>query len=150
MPPDRETALRNIAVGDLFHASASNGASLLCLTMAVTAPVIQARNVATQIIYDFDRRTGRATWYVFGTPYGCLIDSVAPLPPDIQEIMPSLDRKGREAEYRNAEDPNRAWKPGDNPLTAEQRRGLLFVGDFYRAHPLQPPGEAGATANQSG
>lgn len=150
MVTDREAALRKIAVGDIFHASASNGASLLCLTMAVTDQVIRARNVATQIIYDFDRRTGRATWYVFGTPYGCLIDSVVPLPPDIHEIMLSLDRRGREAEYRNAEDPNRPWKPGDNPLTADQRRGLLFVADFYRAHPLQPPEEAGARANQSG
>jgi hypothetical protein len=99
MPSGRERALRDIAAGNMFHASAANGASLLCLTMAVTEHVIQARNVATQIIYDFDRCTGRATWYVFGTPYECMIDSVAPLPPDIHEIMLSLDRKGREAEY---------------------------------------------------
>jgi hypothetical protein len=79
---------------------------------------------------------GRATWNVFGTPYECIIDSVAPLPPDIHEIMLSLDRKGRDAEHRDAENPDREWKPGDNPLTEEQKRGLLFVYDFYRTHPL--------------
>ncbi len=136
MSGDRETALEKIAFGDMFHASASNGASLLCLTMAVTKDTIQARNVATQIVYEFGRRTGLATWLVEGASCECVIDSVAPLPPDIYEIMLSLDRKGREAEYLDAENPDRDWKPGANPLTAEQRRGLLFVADFYRDHPL--------------
>jgi len=134
--PDRATALKNIAVGDIFHASAANGASLLCLTMSVTRSIIQARNVTTQIIYDFDRRTGIADWYVFSSHYLCAVDSVAPLPADIREIMLQLDRKGRESEYSQAEDPERPWISGEGSLTAEEKRGLLFVSYFYPAFPV--------------
>jgi hypothetical protein len=133
---DRTALLSKIAVGDMFHANASNGASLLCLTMAVTATAVQARNVATQIIYDFDRRTGLAEWFVFGKRYICTIDSVAALPQDIHEIMLSLDQAGREGEYRDAENPERKLQPGEAALTKEQIRGLLFVSEFYPANPL--------------
>jgi len=133
---DRATILAKIAVGDIFHAKAGNGASLLCLTMAVTATTVQARNVATQIIYDFDRRTGLADWFVFGKRYICTIDSVATLPQDIHEIMLSLDQHGREGEYRDAEDPERELQPGEAALTKEQIRGLLFMSEFYPANPL--------------
>lgn len=136
MRSPREAALQKIAIGDIFHASATNGASLLCLTMNVTATRIQARNVATQIVYDFDRRTGLAEWRVYGTPFICTIDSTAPLPPDIREIMSSLDRKYREGEYRSAEDPDWQSPPEDSRLTKEQIRGLLFVDDFYRDNPV--------------
>jgi hypothetical protein len=133
---DRETALKNIAVGDIFHASATNGASLLCLTISVTESTVQARNVATQIIYDFDRQTGIADWYVFSRHYLCIVDSVAPLPADIHEIMLQLDRKGRESEYCHAEDPDRPWTVGEGSLTAEEKRGLLFLSYFYPAFPV--------------
>ena len=136
MRTDREMALNAIKVGDIFHAEASSGASLLCLTMAVTDTQIQARNVATQIIYDFDRRTGFADWFVYGTHYTCSIDSIAPLPPDIHEILLSLDQKYRECEYRLAEDPDWESAPGESHLTKEQIRGLLFVADFYPANQL--------------
>jgi hypothetical protein len=132
----RETALRNIAVGDIFHAGATNGASLLCLAMAVTETTIQARNVATQIVYVFDRRSGIADWLVGGKSYECAIDSVAPLPSDIREILLGLDRKGREAEYRAIEDPDRPWPSEETRLTKDQLRALLFVADFYPANPL--------------
>jgi hypothetical protein len=130
---DRYRALKKIVVGDIFHAGAANGASLICLAMSVTETVIQARNVATQIIYDFNRQTGVADWYIFSEHYICTIDSVAPLPADIHEIMLSIDRKGRESEYREAEDPD---GPGQYALTDEERRGLLFVGYFYPAFPV--------------
>jgi len=130
---DRQRALKRISVGDIFHAHAPGGPSLICLTMSVTETMIQARNVATQIIYDFDRQTGVADWYVFSEHTTCTIDSVAPLPADIHEIMLSIDRKGRESEYREAEDPDR---PGEYALTDEERRGLLFVSYFYPAFPV--------------
>jgi hypothetical protein len=136
MSIDRENALKAINVGDIFHAEASNGASLLCLTMTVTPATIQARNVATQIIYDFDRCTGIADWFVYGTHYICSIDSVAPLPADIHEIMLSLDRKYRACEYKLAEDPDWQSAPGESHLTTEQIRGLLFVAKFYPENPI--------------
>jgi hypothetical protein len=101
--------------------------------MSVMEMVIQARNVATQIIYDFDRQAGVADWYVFSERYTCTIDSVAPLPADIHAIMLSIDRKGREAEYHEAEDSDGPW---DYALTNEERRGLLFISYFYPAFPL--------------
>ena len=101
--------------------------------MSVTKTMIQARNVATQIIYDFDRQTGVTDWYVFSEHTICTIDSVAPLPVDIHEIMLSIDRKGRESEYREAEDPD---GPEQYALTDEERRGLLFVSYFYPAFPI--------------
>jgi hypothetical protein len=129
--PDRVAALRNIAVGDIFHAEASNGASLICLTMSVSEKTIQARNVATQIIYDFDRTTGHADWYVYGTRYDCTVDSVAPLPSDIHRIMLDLDRKHRENEYRLAENPDWTPSPEQSHFTKDEIRGLLFVDKFY-------------------
>ena len=104
--------------------------------MNVTATRIQARNVATQIVYEFDRRTGLAEWRVYGTPFICTIDSTAPLPPDIRKIMLSLDRKYREGEYGLAENPGWQSSPEDSRLTKEQIRGLLFVDYFYRDNPV--------------
>jgi len=132
----RELALAKISAGDFFHASATNGASLLCLTMSVTGTTILARNVATQIVYHFDRSTGHAQWNVYGTTYDCAIDSVAPLPPDIREILLGLDRKGRGFEYCRAEDPDWEMPPGQARLTEEEKRGLLFVSHFYPENPI--------------
>jgi hypothetical protein len=132
----RELALTKISAGDLFHASATNGASLLCLTISVTATTILARNVATQIIYHFDRHTGHARWNVHGTIYDCKIDSVAPLPPDIHAILLDLDRKGRDVEYQRAADPGWEMPPGQARLTEEEKRGLLFVSHFYPENPI--------------
>jgi len=134
--PDRADALKNIAVGDIFHAEASNGASLLCLTMSVTEKTIQARNVTTQIIYDFDRATGHADWYVYGTRYDCLIDSIAPLPSNIHQIMLGLDRKHREVEYRQAENTDLTPLPEQLHFTKDEIRGLFFVDKFYETNPI--------------
>jgi hypothetical protein len=130
--PNRAVALKNIAVGDIFHASATNGASLICLTMSVTATTIQARNVATQIVYHFDRQKGVADWTVFSKLYVCTIDSVAPLPADIHAIMLDIDR--REIESRKL--PLDARDPG---LNEEEKRALLFVSYFYPAFSLPAP-----------
>jgi hypothetical protein len=124
---NRSRALLTIAVGDIFHAEAANGASLICLAFSVTERVIHARNVATQITYDFDRLTGTAQWNIFSKTYLCTIDSVAPLPPDIHSIMLDIDRKEME----------RLKKPEmDGAFTAEEKRGLLYVSYYYPAFPI--------------
>jgi len=89
----RENALRQIAVGDIFHASAPNGASLICLTWKIAASVIYAKTVTTQIEFEFDRKTGIANWEGRNGSVNCVVDSVAPLPTDIHEIMPQLNRR---------------------------------------------------------
>ncbi len=42
---DRRALLRNLLVGDLFHVSGPGGASLVCLTTAVTGTTIEVRTV---------------------------------------------------------------------------------------------------------
>src|SRR4029078_8104051 len=102
---DRETALRTIAVGDLFHAAVGrSGASYPCLALQVSEKAIFARRMTTQSVHWFDRTTG-----VESGEHAILIDSVTPLPDDIREIMLGLDRKYREDEYRWAEEPD--WEP---------------------------------------
>jgi len=110
---DRETALRTIAVGDLFHAAVGrSGASYPCLTLQVRENAIFARRMTTQSVHWFDRATG-----VEIGQNAVVIDSVAPLPDDIREIMLGLDRIYREAEYRRAEEPD--WEPPRRVLPAD-------------------------------
>jgi hypothetical protein len=131
----REAALRKITVGDIFHASVrpEGGPSYICLTLQVQEHAIFARRMTTQSVHWFDRTTG-----VEVDDPEVVIDSVAPLPDGIREIMLDLDRKYREIEFRQAEDPD--WEPpeGSSRLTLEQRRAFSFIHDFYPAHPLPP------------
>jgi len=132
MLTNREEALRKIAVGDIFHASAPNGASFICLALQVRENMVFARRITSQSVHEFDRSTGVED--PDGVPL--TIDSIAPLPTDIHEIMLGLDRKYREDEYRYAEDPNWKMPEDDARLTKDEIRGLLFVGDFYCDNPI--------------
>ena len=133
MPTDREAALHKIAVGDIFHASGTNGASFPCLALQVRENAVFARRVTTQSVHWFDRTTG-----VDQDNPKIAIDSVAPLPDEIHAIMLSIDRLFREAEHRRAEEPD--WVPAENHFhqSKDQIRALLFIADFYPAHPLPP------------
>jgi hypothetical protein len=133
---NREEALRRIAVGDIFSAEGSSGSTRICLTMSVTETIILARNIPTQAIYEFDRRTGVAVRYFSSTPYYYTIDSVAALPANIHEILLGLDRKYREGEYKRAEDPEWQRPPSEVALTEDQSRALLFVSHFYPENPI--------------
>lgn len=129
---DRETALRQVAVGDIFHASARNdGPSYPCLALQIREDRIFARRMTTQSVHWFDRATG-----VEVDDDRIVIDSVTPLPADIHKIMLGIDRKFREAEYRRAEEPD--WRPPEDyfHLSDDQHRAFSFIDDFYPAHPL--------------
>ncbi len=122
---DRQTALRNIAVGDIFHGQAPNGASLICLALKVTETTIYARAVTTQFSYEFDRSTGVAEWEFNGHKVPCTIDSVVSLPAEIHETMLGLDRiyadKSRDEAHK---------------LTEDERRALVFAAKYYSANTL--------------
>ena len=131
---DREAALKRITVGDIFHASIhgrTDGPSYPCLALQVRDDAIFARRMSTQSVHWFDRATG-----VEIDDDRIVIDSVAPLPDDIREIMLSIDRLFREAEYRHAEEPG--WEPPENYFhhSKDQIRALLFIADFYPKNPL--------------
>jgi hypothetical protein len=118
---DRRTALENIVAGDIFHAEHPNGASLICLAVSVTDSMIVAKTVTTQQYYEFDRRTGIAR----AGAVECVIDSVAPLPREIHDVMLGIDRKfGVEAELEHYK------------LTEDEKRALVFVASFYPSHPI--------------
>jgi hypothetical protein len=89
--------------------------------------------MTTQSVDWFDRTTG-----LDQDNRKIVIDSVAPLPDDIQEIMLSIDRLFREAEQRRAEEPD--WKPPEDCFHQgkDQIRALLFIADFYPANQLPP------------
>ncbi len=133
---NRMAILAKIAVSDIFRAKDAAGPVRICLTIRVTETTILARAVTTQDLIEFDRRTGTSEHKAWGEIYNYVIDSVARLPEDIHEIMLSLDRKYRDSEYKFAENPDWEPTPEESRLTKEQIRGLLFVADFYPAHPL--------------
>jgi hypothetical protein len=133
---DRDAALKKIAIGDIFHASIrgrTDGPSYICLTLQVRPDAIFARRMTTQSVHWFDRATGAEI-----DDGRVVIDSVAPLPPDIREVILGLDQKYRESEYREAEDPD--WEPpeGSSRLTDDQKRAFSFIAKFYPANQLPP------------
>ena len=116
----REKALRDIKMGDIFHAEGDQGQSLLCLATSIAETTINARTVTHQLEFNFDRRTGRGQepkYSIKGT-----IDSVEPLPAEMYEALIGLDRR---------------YRAGDGPkLSAAEKKALIFVYDFYDAHPI--------------
>lgn len=123
---DRELSLSNLAEGDIFHGECPNGASLICLVTSVSENIIEARTVTTQLHFQFDRKTGIAKWG--DEPVICTIDSVAPLPMEIYNVMLGLDRK-----FRQEDDPD---DPDQFKLSDAEKRALLFVASFYPSNPL--------------
>jgi hypothetical protein len=119
---DRKALLGKLVVGDIFHASSPNGASLICLTVSITEETIQARRVTTQEYFVFDRQTG-----VERSEHErlCRIDSVAPLPLDVLNVILGMDRK-----FRLEQDPERS------KLTDAEKKAMMYVGPHYASIPL--------------
>jgi hypothetical protein len=128
---DREEMLGRLTIGDIFHARAPNGASLVCLVTAVTDDTIQARRIHTRENLEFDRNTG-----IELGPIPSKIDSVAPLPLDIRNTLLAMDRKYEEitqgvAGGRRLEDYAEQLK-----LTQDERRAHLFLDSHYSSNPV--------------
>jgi hypothetical protein len=120
---DRKTALMKLGVGDIFQAESPNGASLICLILSVTKSAIEASTVTTQMHLIFDRQTGIAKYGK--KPILCTIDSIAPLPEEIHNVMVDLDRK---------------FEPGADAenvkLTRAEIAALVYIDSFYSSNPL--------------
>jgi hypothetical protein len=121
--PNRTNTFQKLNVEDIFHGESANGVGLICLVTALTATTIQARTVTTQLCLDFDRQTGTATWGRESTL--CIIDSMAPLPVEIHNVLLELDRR-----YRSNQDPERIT------LLDVEKHALVFAVSFYRANLL--------------
>jgi hypothetical protein len=117
---DHNPALTALVEGNIFHATFPNGASCICLVNSIADDEIRATRITTQEKFFFDRATGTA---VVGDDLAvCTINSIAPLPTEIHEVMLRLDRR-----YGAGEDPR---------LRREEIDALLFIQEFYAAHPL--------------
>jgi hypothetical protein len=116
---DRGAKLSRLVPGDIFHAECPSGASLICLVEAIENGKIESRRVTTQDHVTFELSTGLSL--PDDGEARCRIDSIAPLPVDIHNVVLGLDRKMR----LRFEKPDRAEKDA-----------LLFVADFYPANPL--------------
>jgi hypothetical protein len=121
-PANRKKLLRQIVVGDIFHAEAPNGASLICLTTKVSKTIIEARTVTTQKHYRFSRTTGLGQ---SEARVKCAIDSVAPLPIDIHNVMLGIDRKFR-----------LVFDVADLKLNNAEKKALLFIDSYYAENAL--------------
>jgi hypothetical protein len=120
---DRKTLLGRLVVGDVFHAERPTEASLICLTVSVTETEIQARRVTTQEYFEFDRQTGVEK----STEKTDLsrINSVAPLPVAVLNVILGIDRK-----YRLLQHDEQA------KLTRPEIDALVYAGGHYAATPL--------------
>jgi hypothetical protein len=126
---DRATGLRGLAVGDIFHARSSNGASLVCLVTAIHDRRIDARRIHTQDDLQFDRYTG----FEAGKDH-TRIDCIAQLPPDIRNVLLNMDRR-----YQNAYSMIRQGvevDPEQAKQTPDERRAHDFLHDHIKANPL--------------
>lgn len=116
---DRNSLIANLKVGEIFHAEAPNGASLICLVVAIDETNLQVRHITSQDRLMFNRQTGM-------TKDGDIIDSVAPLPIEIHNTLLELDRK-----YQ-IHDPNE--EPEHFKLTELEKKALRFVGPHYSSN----------------
>jgi hypothetical protein len=158
---NREAVLRNITVGDIFHAESPNGAGMPCQALTITDKTIEAQRMfMPSEILCFDRNNGLeegkkgGAWktvipipddmarlilrvYMISSVYQHLdgttilkdgeeatpakIDSVAPLPDDIRDVLLKLDHRNRTS-----------TAPESAKLSEPERRALVFIQYHYR------------------
>jgi hypothetical protein len=126
----REIAIRGIAVGDLFHATSPNGASLICLALDVTDAMIVSQTVTSMYDLEFDRKTGTAERDFDGERAVCTIDSIASLPDDFKRTLIALHQA-----YLRKD------KSDEPKLKDPEHRALVFAAQYFPTHPLDPPGQ---------
>lgn len=108
--------LSKLVPGDIIHGHHPAGASLICLVEAVTSDLIETRRITTQRHITFDIESGVEIDFP-----ECRLDSIAPLPVDVHNVLLGLDRRMR---------------LGNVPLNQAEAQALSFATNFYRAHPL--------------
>lgn len=127
---DRETALRNLAVGDIFHArNPETGASLVCLVTGLGDGIIYARRIHTQDDVRFDQNTGLRLGKGLTK-----IDCVAPLPPDIRNILVQMDQR-YQAAYAQVRQGIEV-DPREARCTPDEKRAHDFLDEHIAANPI--------------
>ena len=122
---DYELSLLNkLRVGDIIHANSPNCPSLICLVTNVSDSHLFTRNITMQFEIKFDIQTGKGNRGAKNDI--CTIDSIAPLPLDIHNIMLRLDRLFRLLPE----------KRDHTHLSADEKNAIIFIDNFYRKNPL--------------
>ena len=85
--------LSSLIAGDIFHATSTKGASLLCIVNEVRADTIAARRFTTGATMVFDRATGALL--KSGNVSMAWIDTVEPLPSATHNTFLDMDRRYR-------------------------------------------------------
>jgi len=130
---NRETLIGNLDVGDIFHAEYPNGASCVCRVLSVNDASIHARRMTTQENLEFDRRTGIERVNVGKAQ--AVINSVAPLPPEIHDVFLGIERKYGQMQPKDWDNPDlERFK-----LTDDEKQAFRFIDTHYPANPLPPP-----------
>ena len=117
-----ESVLGRLAAGDIFHAACPGNASYICLVEAVADDRIVSRRITTQERVDFELATGLTL--PADDEVRCRIDSIAPLPVPVHNVMLGLERKMRLCRGEKVR------------LSEEEKDALRFVADFYSANPI--------------
>jgi hypothetical protein len=129
---DRDTCLRDLCVGDIFHAEYPNGASCICLVLSVSETTIQARRVTTQENLSFNRRTGVEE--VAADQPQAVIDSVTALPPEVHNTFLEMNKK-----YETLMSMDEASRFEDlerHKLSEAEKKALIFVYSHYASNRL--------------
>ncbi len=114
---NREAVLRNIKVGDIFHAESPNGASMPCQALTITDKTIEAQRMFMRDeILRFDRTTGLERGN-----RGAPSKTVIPLPDDIRDVLLKRDRLDRTGHG-----------PEDAKLSELEKRALIFIQHHFR------------------
>jgi hypothetical protein len=131
----RETPIRNLGVGDIFHAEYPNGASCICLVLSVNQYSIKSRRITTQEDIEFDRQTGIEKQE--NAQPVAVIDSVAPLSAEFRDVFLAMDRKFK-ARMAMDEKSRSELSPQELKLTDTEKKALRFIDTYYSSNPLPP------------
>ena len=131
MPRSLQQSLAEFRPGDVIHGTSHKGASLILLVMAMTPDTVDCRHITSGYSMRFDRLTGKLLPKQLPDQPEIWIDSIYPLPREFHDAFIDMDRTYRCVDVD--------VYPTGYHLTDIQKQALLFIGEFYRTHPITGP-----------
>ena len=126
---NRSRLLRNLQIGDIFHATSDSAPILICLVTMVEGMYIYSRVLTTQQVLIFNIDTGLRYDLRYENTLeegnDCVINSVEPLPIEIHNTIIHFDRKCRLESGKE-----------NQPVTKDEKNALMFVDEHYASNPL--------------
>lgn len=110
--------LENVRSGDFFFVQCGGNARATCIMTSISGFAVYARSITTQMILQFDIRTGEGN--SGEGDYACKVVSVVQPPANVAEVLNNIDRKYR---LLNA--------PEGVRLLKREIEALIYVDDHY-------------------